>query len=85
MSTFTLVIILASLVTVIIVGFVLMRSISALVVGDELSERLGAYASLPGPSGRRGAGRRRARLARLRFRVNSMLSAMVSSEKQNFS
>ncbi len=80
MTTTTLVIILAGLFVVIMVGAVLMRSIGALVVGDELSERLGAYASLPGPSSRREGGRRRARLSRVRYRVNSMLSALTSTE-----
>ncbi len=80
MPTSILVIILASLFVVLMVGAVLIRSIGALLVGDELSERMGVYASLPEPSSRREGGRRRARLSRLRYQMNSMLSAMSSTE-----
>jgi tight adherence protein B len=80
MSTTTLVIILASLFAVILLGAVLMRSFGSLIFKDEVSERLGMYAALPGQSNRREAGRRKVRLSRLRYQVNSMLSAMSSTE-----
>ncbi len=80
MTTTTLVIILVSLFLVIVGGFTLMRTISLLLVGDELSERLGTYAALPGPISRRDGSHRRARFSRLRFQMNGMLSVLSSSE-----
>ncbi len=79
MSTITLVIILVSLLLVGLGGFALLRAVGTLVIGDELSERLGTYAALPTPATRRDAGRRRARFNRLRFQINSMLSALSSN------
>jgi tight adherence protein B len=80
MSTTTLGIILASLFFVIAGGMLLMRTIRTLVAGDELNERLGTYAALPGGTTRREGGRRRARLSRLRLQMNGMLSVMASRE-----
>jgi tight adherence protein B len=80
MSTNTLVIILASLFFVGIGGVFLLRTIRTLVAGDELNERLGTYAALPGASTRREGGRRRARFSRMRMQVNSMLSVFSSTE-----
>jgi len=48
--------------------------------GDGMQERIHAYAVIPKEKSRRGRGRRRALLARLRIRLNAMLSSL-SSEK----
>jgi len=51
-----------------------------LATGDGMQERIHAYAIVPKEEPRRGRGRRRAMLARLRIRLNAMLSSL-SSEK----
>lgn len=52
----------------------------ALATGDGMQERIHAYAIIPKEKPRRGRGRRRVLLARIRIRLNAMLSS-VSSEK----
>jgi tight adherence protein B len=51
-----------------------------LATGDGMQERIHAYAIIPKEEPRRSRGRRRAMLARLRIRLNAMLSSL-SSEK----
>ncbi len=74
--------------SIIIIGFFILIAFGLLfwgmtrilATGDSMQERIHAYAIIPEEEPRRGRGRRRALLARLRIRLNAMLTS-VSSEK----
>jgi tight adherence protein B len=71
------------LVILIAYGLVLLGLANALTTGEDVNARLETYAVIPDAIPQRGArGRRRARLVRLRLRLNTMLS-MFASETLN--
>ena len=61
-------------------GLAIYGLINLLVAGDEVNERMEAYALIDDESPQRAMERRRARINRVRLRLNNMLSMFVSEE-----
>lgn len=68
-----------ALLLVALAGGLVIRGVAlSLRGGDQIDERISIYAAIPDDRPRRGAGRRRTGLVRLRLRFNSLLSAFTS-------